>query len=292
MISFALAMHAGAGASRRQEYSREREHLQETAEQGRRMLRRGAAALDVAISVVAALEDSGLYVAGRGGSPNTDGEYEFDACVMEGHTRRAGAVAALRGFRSPVQVARLVMERTPHVMLCGPGAERFARDQDAEPIPEIDGWFTNACLGESNFSPGATPHGTVGCVVRDCEGRLASATSTAGVFGKMPGRVGDSPMIGAGAWADDQVAVSCTGQGELFIRTAAASQLAFLVRSGVDLRDAASRIIDEIAAMQGDGGLVAIDSAGRIEMPCCSEGMRRACLIQDGPVKVTIFDTE
>ncbi len=291
MTGFALALHGGAGANRKLNYARERVHMREAIELGRALLASGGTALDVAVAVVAELEASGLYIAGKGGSPNRDGEYELDACVMEGHTRRAGAVAALRGFKSPIEVARMIMERTPHVMLCGLGAERFAREQGAEPIPDEASWFTHACAGESNFAPGVM-HGTVGCVVRDGAGRLASATSTAGVFDKTPGRVGDSPLIGAGGWADDRVSVSCTGQGELFIRAAAAAQLAFRVRAGAPLAEAAMRVMDEIAAFGGDGGLIAIDANGAIAMPYRSEGLKRASLSMDGALSVHVFDDD
>lgn len=292
MTGFALALHGGAGASRKLDYGRERAHMRAALGLGRDQLARGAEALDVAVAVVAELEASGLYIAGRGGSPNRDGEYELDACVMEGHTRRAGAVAALRGFKSPAAVARLIMERTPHVMLCGVGAERFASEAGADAIADPANWFTHAGAGESNFAPGAPAHGTVGCVVRDQQGRLASATSTAGVFGKISGRVGDSPLIGAGGWADENVAVSCTGQGEIFIKTAAAAQIAFRVRAGASLQEAAALVIAEIASFDGDGGLIAIDRRGAIATPHCSEGVKRATLSMDGALSVKIFDDD
>jgi beta-aspartyl-peptidase (threonine type) len=287
---FAMALHGGAGAKRSQSYDREIPHMRSLIEAGRERLAAGAAAIDVAVETVRALEDSGLYVAGRGASPNLAGEYELDASVMSGFDRQAGGVAALKGFRNPVDVARAVMDRTPHVLLAGIGAERFAAEIGALRVDDPRTWFTRAGAHEDNHPPGVLAHGTVGCVVLDAEGRLAAATSTAGVFGKMPGRVGDTPVIAAGTWADERAAVSCTGQGELFLRTAAAAQVAWRVAGGQALAEAAAATIADVGSLGGDGGLIAIDREGNVSTPYNSEGMKRAVLTAGGEIRVEVFE--
>lgn len=285
----ALILHGGAGARRERNYDREVVHMREVVEAMKARLDAGASALDVAVEAVVMLEDSGLYVAGRGASPNLAGAYELDASIMDGATRRAGAVAALQGFRNPVVAARAVMDRTPHVMLAGEGAALFALDQGLEPIADEEAWFTRAGQGEDNHPPGVLSHGTVGCCVLDNQGRLAAATSTAGVFGKMPGRVGDTPIPAAGTWADDKVAVSGTGQGEYFIRVAASAQTAWRVAAGQSLSVAGRAVIDEIGALGGDGGLIALDREGNIAEPFNSQGMKRAWLTTSGEIGVEVF---
>ncbi len=285
----ALILHGGAGARRERNYDREVVHMRGVVEAMKARLDAGAPALDVAVETTVLMEDSGLYVAGRGASPNLAGAYELDASLMDGSTRKAGAVAALQGFRNPVVAARAVMDRTPHVMLAGEGAALFALDQGLEMIGDEDAWFTQAGQGEDNHPPGTLSHGTVGCCVLDRDGRLAAATSTAGVFGKMPGRVGDTPIPGAGSWADEHVAVSATGQGEYFIRVAACAQLGWRVAGGETLEAAARAVIDQIGAMGGDGGLIALDREGHITHPFNSQGMKRAWLTPDGEIGVEVF---
>lgn len=287
---FSMVLHGGAGAKRARDYTAEIAHMRGLIEAGRDRLAAGASALDVVVETVMALEQSGLYVAGRGASANTAGRYELDACLMDGASGDAGAVAALQGFKSPIEAARRVMEATPHVLLAGEGAALFAQAQGLERIDDPKAWFTHAGRFEDNHPPGGLAHGTVGCVVRDGAGRLAAATSTGGVFGKLPGRVGDSPIIGAGGWADATVAVSCTGQGEYFLRTSAASQVAFRMRfNGESVAQASQAVLDEIKTMGGDGGMIAVGADGQVAMPFVSEGMKRAALMPDGEIVSAAF---
>jgi L-asparaginase/beta-aspartyl-peptidase (threonine type) len=207
---------------------------------------------------------------------------------MDGRTRRAGAVAALQGFASPVRAALAVMEATPHVILAGAGAAAFAAEHGLAPISDPAAWFTH--VGRSEASKTELQTGTVGCVARDAEGHLAAATSTGGVIGKLAGRVGDSPIPGAGVWADDRVAVSCTGLGEMFLRAAVAAQVSHrMVFAGQELSVACEASLADALSLGGDGGLIAVSGDGEVAMPFTSQGMKRAAVIADGVIMAEVF---
>jgi len=285
----AMVIHGGAGPLRGGDYSREVGHMRSLVEAGQARLNAGAAALDVAAETIVALEASGLYVAGRGASPSSDGRYELDASLMHGPTRRVGAVAALVGFASPITAARAVMETTPHVLLAGQGAAAFAASHGLETIANPAAWFTHAGRG-SGRKRAQLATGTVGCLALDRSGALAAGTSTGGVFGKLAGRVGDSPIPGAGVWADEAVAVSCTGTGEMFVRAAVAAQVAHRMRfGGESLAAATDAALADVASLGGEGGLIALTAAGEIAMPYNSAGMKRAALYPDGRIVSEVF---
>ena len=286
--NYALALHGGAGAVAGRDYARTEEHLHDLAGTCREQLLKGDQALDVVEFAVAELESCGLYVAGRGSAPNTAGHVELDASIMDGATREAGAVAALQDFANPVRVARGVMEKTPHVMLAGAGAVEFARQYDFEEVEDPAGYYTLP-VGVTSDDVSDIAHGTVGAVAMDVSGRLAAATSTGGTFGKLQGRIGDTPLIGPGTWADEHIAVSCTGIGEHIIRAGGASSIAFRYKSGVPLDDAVQEMLDEVKRLGGDAGVIAVTRDGSIAMPYNSEGMKRASVSSMTDLKVLTF---
>ena len=289
--NWAFALQGGAGAVAGRDYAETEKHLRELASACQQRLKDGTSALDVVEYAVAELESSGLYVAGRGSAPNSAGYVELDASIMNGKTREAGAVAALRDFVSPVGVARGVMENTPHVMLAGTGALAFARKHGFSEVNDPATYYTLP-VGVTNDDINDIAHGTVGAVALDTSGSLAAATSTGGTFGKLEGRIGDTPLVGPGTWADDNIAVSCTGIGEHIIRSGGASSIAFRYKSGVPLEVAVQEMLDEVARLGGDAGVIAVTRDGSIAMPYNSEGMKRASAASGTELVVATFAQE
>lgn len=306
-MTFSLAIHGGAGTIRRDALTPEAEAayhagLATALAAGEALLKDGAPALDAVTAAVCALEDNPLFNSGHGAVFTSDGRQEMDAAVMEGTARRAGAVAGICGPRNPVRAARAVMETTDHVLLIGDGALKVAREAGL-PFEDDAYFFTQArwdalqrtlkmrAEGVDDDDP-ARRHGTVGAVARDAQGGLAAATSTGGMTAKAPGRVGDTPVIGAGTYAEDATcAVSATGHGEIFIRWAAAAEIAARMRHGGQTLEEAARIVvmEELAANDGSGGLVAVDRDGRVTMPFNSEGMYRGTVTHATAPVTAIF---
>jgi L-asparaginase / beta-aspartyl-peptidase len=289
----AIAIHGGAGtlprrAMRGAAAARYRRGLERALAAGHAALEDGGAALDAVCAAVVALEDDPLFNAGRGACYNTDEKHELDAAVMDGATRRAGAVAAVSRIRNPVLAARAVMEKSAHVLLVGAGAERFARAQGIRLAPPAYFATTSRLAALHRLALGH--HGTVGAVALDSLGRLAAATSTGGYTGKLPGRVGDSPIIGAGTYADELCAVSGTGLGEAFIRTVLAYDVAARLRYRQEnLSRATAAVLARIAGLGASGGVIAVDRRGNIAMPFNSEGMYRGAIDRRGRHHVAIY---
>jgi beta-aspartyl-peptidase (threonine type) len=285
-----IAIHGGAGVLRRDRPgARHRAVLAQALDAGYERLQNGQSSLDAVSAAVVVLEDSPLFNAGRGASFNSDGEIEMDASIMDGAALRAGAVAAVRRIRNPILAARAVMEATRHVLLAGDGAERFARKQGLR--LERPEYFHTARRLSALRKNVKSYHGTVGAVALDADGNLAAATSTGGYTGKMPGRVGDSPLIGAGTYADNRAcAVSGTGLGEAFIRAAVGHDVCARMRYlKASLGAAAQAALRNVASLGGDGGLIAVDRRGNIAMPFNSEGMFRACIDRRGKRLIAVF---
>lgn len=303
---FTLAVHGGAGTIDQASLTPERRAayragLARALAAGHAILADGGSALDAVTLAVCALEDEPLFNAGRGAVYTAAGTQEMDAAIMDGRDRRAGAVAGLFGPKNPIRAARAVMELSEHVMLLGEGALAVARQAGLD-FADRDYFFTEArwqalqdtlrqrSAGIDDGDP-ARKHGTVGAVARDRSGHLAAATSTGGMTAKAPGRVGDSPIIGAGTFADDATcAVSCTGHGELFIRWNAAAEIAARMRHrGEALAAAADHVVMlDLLSVGGSGGLVAVAADGSVALPFNSAGMYRGVIGADGIARTAI----
>ncbi|WDA11840.1 isoaspartyl peptidase/L-asparaginase family protein [Paracoccus marcusii] len=303
MTKFSLAVHGGAGTILRNTMTDDLEAryhagLRHALQAGRDVLAQAGSAMDAVTAAVCVLEDEPLFNAGRGAVFTSDGRQEMDAAVMDGATRKAGAVAGIMGPRNPILAARSVMERTDHVLLIGPNALQVARDAGL-PFEDAPYFFTQqrwdalqATLqmrrdGIDDTDP-ARRHGTVGAVARDAHGNLAAATSTGGMTAKSPGRVGDTPVIGAGTYADNETcAVSGTGHGEIFIRWHAAAEIAARMRhAGQTLADAAHHVVmEDLGSNDGSGGVIAVDAQGNLSLPFNCEGMYRGTVTQDSDFK-------
>ena len=282
----AILVHGGAGAI----FPDDRAHAcargcLEAARAGHRILAAGGSALDAAMAACVFLEDDPAFNAGTGSCLNADGDVEMDACLMDGATLRAGAVAAMRAVRNPITVARLVMERSPHVLLAGTGAERFARQHGVEAYPPallVTERALTRWRKERDGSWESKP-GTVGAVALDASGHVAAATSTGGISSKLPGRVGDSPLPGAGTYADDRAgAVSATGQGEAIIRVVLAKAVCDRIGAGLHPQQAAEEALAQLGRVRGEGGLIAVDRHGRLGIACNAARMSRGWVDAEG----------
>jgi beta-aspartyl-peptidase (threonine type) len=291
----AIAVHGGAGVWPAERHAAARAGAARAVAAGFAVLAAGGPALEAVQAAVVVLEDDPTFNAGHGAALTEEGGVELDAAIMRGSDRAAGAVAALRGIRHPVLAARAVLEEGRHVLLAGEAAAAWARAAGVPEAPEA--WLATPAQARA-ASPGAPPaedraanRGTVGAVARDARGGLAAATSTGGITGQRPGRVGDSPLVAAGTWADDgTAAVSCTGAGEAIIRAALAHEVDALIRhGGRDLARAASEAVAELPRYYGDGGLIAVGPAGDVVAEFNSPGMARGRRVGDGPVMTGVF---
>src|SRR5881227_3185406 len=312
MKKIGLAIHGGAGTIERTNMTPEREHefragLEGALTTGYEILKQDGSSLDATEAAVRVLEDDPHFNAGKGSVFTSVGTNEMDAAIMDGKTLSAGAVASLKHVKNPISLARLVMQKSGHVMMDGEGAEAFARENGVELVDQKY-FFTQerwdalqkiqaaekdptGGAGKAVFITDQDRHGTVGAVALDKNGNLAAATSTGGTTNKRPGRVGDSPIIGAGTYANNATcALSATGDGEYFIRASVGNNISALMEyRGRSLKDAAQVALDRVAKLGGTGGLIAIDREGSIALPFNTSGMYRGYVYPNGKFVVEIY---
>jgi len=309
---FGLVIHGGAGTIDRANMTPEKEReyragLERALAAGYDILKRGGSSLEATEAAVRVLEDDPHFNAGRGSVFTSAGTNEMDAAIMDGKTLAAGAVASLKHIKNPISLARLVLEKSGHVMMDGEGAEAFAKENGVELVDQKyfftqERWdaLQKIKAAEKHRTGGAGKavlitdqdrHGTVGAVALDKNGNLAAATSTGGTTNKRPGRVGDSPIIGAGTYANDATcAVSATGDGEYFIRASVGHDISALMEyRGRPLKEAAQAVLDKVGKLGGTGGLIAIDREGNIALPFNTAGMYRGYVDPNGKFVVEIY---
>ena len=310
---FVLAIHGGAGTIDRGKITPDlerayRDGLERSLHAGYDVLEKGGSSLDAVEAAVRVLEDDQHFNAGKGAVFTEAGTNELDASIMDGKTLKAGAVASLKHIRNPISLARMVMEKSPHVMMDGAGAEAFAKQNGVELVDQKyfyteERWQSLQRLKEAQKKSGGggggkmfiisdqDQHGTVGAVALDQAGNIAAATSTGGTTNKKAGRIGDSPIIGAGTYANNATcAVSATGDGEYFIRSVVAHDISALIEyRAMSLSQAAQEVLDKVAKLGGTGGLIAIDRKGNITQPFNTSGMYRGSIDQTGKSNIAIF---
>lgn len=301
----AIVIHGGTGSMTPDEMSEERQNMYRAAlrlalQEGNQILRNGGSALDAVEAAIVTMESDTLFNAARGAVLTSDNTVELDAAIMDGGTRNAGALTGVKTVKHPIRLARTIMEESYHVMFAHDGAETFAREHGLE-LVENEYFITehrSAEIDQHTSTAEAFPRsddsekfGTVGAVALDEDGNLAAGTSTGGISNKRFGRVGDSPIIGAGTYASNKsCAVSATGQGEFFIRGVAAHSVASRVRyGGASLQEAAQATIDEIEELGGVGGVITLDRDGNIATPFSTTGMFRAYVNTEGETAIRIF---
>lgn len=316
--SYVLVIHGGAGTILKKNMTPEKEaaykaSLKQALATGYKILQSGGSSLDAVEATVRVLENDSLFNAGKGAVFTHEGRNELDAAIMNGKTKAAGAVAGITTVKNPVSAARAVMEKSEHVMMVGPGAEKFAKEAGLEIVDpayfrtqsrwndlqkalqedSIAAAKSNAYTNPQKFGIKNKDYkfGTVGAVALDQQGNLAAATSTGGMTDKKYGRIGDSPIIGAGTYANNETAaISCTGWGEFYIRNVVAYDLSALIEyKGLTVQQAGNTVIKKVGDMGGDGGLIALDKKGNMTMSFNTEGMYRGAITKDGKIEIAIY---